>query len=178
MEEKDVLAPVRFAASPIFLSGLRPEALPASVIWEVDLVRAMDLENSQEPPKGFLVWNDRIEDAVAPFYSTAEARDAKEKIEPVAAEVWQQLEPKERLLRKKQMRGGLSKKEEFWLTVAYDSFEKLQLVATARFVTRGRGEPFLERLYDVFCAGFYPCGVDDTDRIVVFDLRTLADDQG
>lgn len=167
------LEPIIFAGEADFLSGNQPDLLPSKIELEADLNRAMELENTQDPPPGYHIWKDSIDASVSPFYSTANAREGEAKLESAAEEVWAKLAPREMDLKKKQLKSGLSEKEEFWLVVAYDSFELLKLVAIGRYVTDGEGIPFLEDIFQVYRAGFYPCGLLRDGSLVAFDVRAL-----
>ena len=76
-------------------------------------------------------------------------------------------------LRKKKIRKTISAYEEFVLTVAHDSLEQLKSVALGRFVHPG-GVAALERIFAIYRAGFYPCGVRADGDPVAFDPVVLS----
>ncbi|WP_133492037.1 hypothetical protein [Alcanivorax sp. 24] len=107
-----VLEPVRLLFSERLFSAAHPEALPNGTEVLTDLDRAMLLENSQELPREYRIWQDVQANAVSPFYCT----DA-------------------------------------YATISMD--------------------PVLEALFQVYHAGFYPCGWRRGNHIVCFDPSVL-----
>ncbi|WP_062563862.1 hypothetical protein [Paracoccus aminovorans] len=169
-----VLEPVRFFGRKQLFSGAKPELLPAGSAIIRDLAEAMTLENDQDPPPGYRIWHDVVEQTLAEFWSTPEAREGRNLVDAAADEQWNAMEDFERELRKKRIRKTITAKEEFWLTVAYDSLEILKGIAVGRYVCGG--VPLLEGIFSVYKAGFYPCGVAHEMRLAVFDPTTLGAD--
>ena len=134
----------------------------------------MVLENSQDLPEGYGVWADAIEGGVYDFYATEEGQQGRAIIEPEADAVWTSRGEFQRALNKKKIRKTITPFEEFWATVAYSILENLQYVSLGRFVKGESGEPFLERLFQIYICGLYPCGLHDDGRIVALDPASLA----
>lgn len=173
MKNKPFLQPLTLFNDPVLLSGNSPESLPQNIECVADLSTAMQLENAQTLPKGYAIWSDALADAVAPFYCTPAGHEGREIIAAKAEEIWDSMGNFERELYKKRLRKTITEWEEFWLTVAYDILEILQSVALARYVGGGSQSQFLEDVYTVFQAGFYPCGLKKDGSIVAFDPRRL-----
>lgn len=165
------LDPIFFVKDPDLLSGANPQIFPVGTEITRDIDYAMTLENSQDLPAGYRIWTDALENAVSPFISSDEARDGQRLLEEKADEVWAPLGDVELDLNKKQLKGTITEREEFWLTVAYDSLEILKSVALARYV--GANDDFLEKVYTIYCAGFYPCGIRNDGTLVAFDPKSL-----
>lgn len=169
-----VLEPVRFFGSEQLFSGAKPELLPPGTTIIRVLADAMSLENDQDPPPGYRIWHDVVEQTLAEFWSTPEAREGRALVDVAADEQWNSMADFERELRKKKIRKTITAKEEFWLTVAYDTLEMLKGIAVGRYVRDG--VPLLEDIFSVYKAGFYPCGVAHEMRLAVFDPATLGTD--
>lgn len=167
-----IFAPIEFWLDDKLLSGADSQALPQGTQIITDLEQAMLLENSQDLPPGYRIWADAIPAALSPFYSTAKSREGEEMIEAQADEVLDARGDFELDLNKKRTLKTITEAEEFWLTVGYDILEALKAVALARYVQGG--EPFLEKLFAVYRAGFYPCGLDDKGNLAAFDPRVLT----
>ncbi|AGT10002.1 hypothetical protein [Paracoccus aminophilus] len=170
MDEGFVLAPVRFFLNPNLLSG-RGGVADCEVIRDLEL--AMQLENDQELPAGYAIWRDALEGAVSPFYATPEGQAGRALIEPEGEEVWDARGEFQRELNKKKIRKTITPFEEFWNTVAYGILETLQSVALARFVLGKKGEPLLERVFEAYQAGLYPCGLRRDGQLVALDPSAL-----
>ncbi|MDQ7774554.1 MAG: hypothetical protein Q4615_00970 [Paracoccus aminovorans] len=122
--------------------------LPAGSAIIRDLAEAMTLENDQDPPPGYRIWHDVVEQTLAEFWSTPEAREGRNLVDAAADEQWNAMEDFERELRKKRICKTITAKEEFWLTVAYDSLEILKGIAVGRYVCGG--VPLLEGIFSVY----------------------------
>ena len=168
--------PIQFFNSSYLLSGKYEDILPKNteIIKSLDL--AMELENEKEIlPDGYQIWSDAISAAVATFYCTDKAKDGEELIEPEAGQAWAAVEQYFRELQLKKIKKTITEKESFWLIVSYDILEILKSVSLGRYVFGENGVPFLEGVYKVFKAGFYPCGIKNDGSIVAFDVTVLRD---
>ncbi|WP_199261274.1 hypothetical protein [Paracoccus binzhouensis] len=172
MDTDHVLEPVRFLADAHMLSGSRPELLPQGSVVIRDLAEAMLLENEQDPPPGYRIWRDSLEQRLAEFWSSPAGREGRAIIDAAAEAQWNAMGDFERDLRKKKIRKTITPAEEFWLTVAYDSLETLKGVALARYVKGG--DPLLEKVFAVYRAGFYPCGITQGMDLAAFDPTVLG----
>ncbi|MFB9221850.1 hypothetical protein [Paracoccus cavernae] len=168
MSEIDfVLEPVHFFGSPLLLSGAHPEALPADAEIVTDLERAMILENEQDLPAGYAIWLDAYAAAKASYFSTDAARDG----EKIAAEAaLRQVSDIERL------EGAALETEfyEFWDTVAGEIIDQLNSIAISRFVLGQAVPKFFADLFQIYRAGFYPCGLREDGGMVAFDPKALG----
>lgn len=173
MNNDDFLSPILLFDDPVLLSGSRSDLLPPRHEMVDDLDRAMTLENEQDLPRGYRIWSDALSNAVAPFFTSDQGREGRALIEEKAEEAWASRGNFELELKKKRIRKAITEREEFWLTVAYDVLETLKAVSLARFVGGVTQSPFLEDVYAVYKAGFYPCGLKGKGKIVAFDVRTL-----
>lgn len=167
------LGPVRLFADDRLLSAGDAERLPPGAERVETLDRAMLLENSQDTPIGYRIWTDVLDEAVSPFYSSAEGREGRALIETEAQRLWDAHGPFERALRIKKIKKTLTPFEDFWLTVAYDSLERLKSVALGRHVLGPANAPALEAVFAVYDAGFFPCGLRRDGVICAFDPRVL-----
>ncbi|MDO5604898.1 MAG: hypothetical protein Q4G25_07045 [Paracoccus sp. (in: a-proteobacteria)] len=167
-----ILAPVRLLESQALLGGGMPDHLPADCEVVRDLELAMNLENEQDLPPGYLVWKDVQERAVAQFRSSPAFHEAEKLIDPVIDAWWNQQKARRLQVRKDQIRGTVNLFDEFFYTVDYDISQQLKMVSAARYCL-AEVPPVLEVIFDVYRAGFYPCGWTQDNRIVAFDATVL-----
>ena len=83
-----VLEPVRLPFSERLFSAAHREALPDGTDVLTDLDRAMLLENSQELPPEYRIWQDVQANAVSPFYCTDAYAAISTDIENAIAPFW------------------------------------------------------------------------------------------
>lgn len=174
MQDKDYLSPLSLFNDPVLLTASRSDLLPQNVEIIRDLRRAMFLENDQDLPVGYRIWSDALTGAVAPFFTTAKAREGREIIDARAEEIWASKGNFELELKKKRIKKTITEHEEFWLTVAYDILETLKSVALARYIGGTLQSKFLEDTYATLQAGFFPCGLRADNGIVAFDPSVLT----
>lgn len=168
-----VLEPVRLPFSARLFSAAQPEALPNGTEILTDLDRAMLLENSQELPPEYRIWQDVQANAVSPFYCTDAYATISTDIENAIAPFWEQWEPIRMALVKRRLRKTQTEFDNFVNTLLYDAVEQLKQVSAARHCLGSDGEPVLEALFRVYHAGFYPCGWRRDNNIVCFDPSVL-----
>ncbi|AFT71348.1 hypothetical protein B5T_03081 [Alloalcanivorax dieselolei B5] len=168
-----VLEPVRLPFSERLFSAAHREALPDGTEALTDLDRAMLLENSQELPPEYRIWQDVQANAVSPFYCTDAYATISTDIEEAVAPFWEQWEPIRMTLVKRRLRKTQTEFENFVNTLLYDAVEQLKQVSAARHCLSPDGEPVLEALFRVYHAGFYPCGWRRDNNIVCFDPSVL-----
>ncbi|CUR45539.1 hypothetical protein BN2364_1098 [Alloalcanivorax xenomutans] len=168
-----VLEPVRLPFSERLFSAAHREALPDGTDVLTDLDRAMLLENSQELPPEYRIWQDVQANAVSPFYCTDAYAAISPDIEEAVAPFWEHWEPIRMTLVKRRLRKTQTEFENFVTTLLYDAVEQLKQVSAARHCLGPDGEPVLEALFQVYHAGFYPCGWHRDNNIVCFDPSVL-----
>ena len=170
------LEPIHFFNSLNLLSGKFADSLPenSEIITSLDL--AMELENEKEIlPNTYKVWSDAISKAVATFCCTDKAKEGEELIDPESEKAWAAVEQYFGELQIKKLKKKISERELFWLVVSYDTLEILKSVSLGRYVFGKNGVAFLEGVYKVYKAGFYPCGIKNDGSFVAFDATVLRD---
>jgi hypothetical protein len=174
MSRADYLEPIQFFKESCLLLGEYEDILPENTEVINSLELAMQLETEQQAlPNGYQIWTDSIEAAVAPFYRAENNEKRKEGEEFIDAEIEQTLTAVNsyfRELQKKKIKKSITTKESYWLNVSGNIMELLKSISLGRYIFGDDGVPFLENIYNILKAGFYPCGIRKDGGIVAFDV--------
>ena len=173
MKNADFKETLQILTSDWLFSGAYEKHLPKDTKVINDLELAMHLANEQHLPRGYHIWKDIQDNAVAEFRTTPAFDTAMQMVKPASDEVLAATNAVTKELFKKRLRKTITEYEDFIFTLFGDVHEQLETISVGQ-ICRGEDlNPVLKDIRASYRCGFYPCGWSKKDRIVVFDPRTL-----
>ncbi|QBR50355.1 hypothetical protein [Erwinia sp. QL-Z3] len=173
-KEKDfIFEPILFLQSGrIFLvRGSFEINFPFELITDIELEKELSLD--QKLPKGYLVWQDAIDNSVSKFRLSDKYSEAENFIAESEGifSVYQKKKSLE--YRKSKIKNNNNKYDDFFMSVIGESYYHMKMLSIRRFIIGYDESDLLEKMYIIYTSGLYPCGLKKDGEIVAFNPESL-----
>lgn len=172
-----VLEPVEFIFTDKFFKGLNGDFAFDTIILR-DIEKAFESAFDQELPKDNVVWLDIIENYRRKLRSNADFDKAYETVSNYLEKL--QVNHSSDLLdyRKKKIKKINNKHDDFVFSEARENaYFVLVTVSINRYLDDFIQDGFLEKLFEIYKSGGWPCGMKK-NSIIVFDPAILIEEEG
>ncbi|WP_026871490.1 hypothetical protein [Inquilinus limosus] len=171
------LEPIRFLYDPGLFSGIGTR-MPPNAEVVTSLETANSLAFSQHVPDDFVIWTDFCDDIARrlradPAFDQAQAIVGTEALNLQKAHL-----PRFKEFRWKLVRKTASDLDKFRFSDASDdAHHMLSLISVGRLIFGLENLDILERIYEIYRRGGWPCGIRKDGRtMMVFDPSVLMDE--
>lgn len=173
-KEKDfILEPILFLQSGrIFLvRGDFEINFPFELITDLELEKELSLD--QKLPKGYLVWQDAIDNSVSKFRLSDKYSEAENFIAESEG-VFSVYQNKKSLeYRKSKIKKYNTKYDDFFMSAIGESYYHMRMLSIRRFIIGYDESDLLEKMYVIYTSGLYPCGLKKDGAIIAFNPESL-----
>ncbi|OTA15309.1 hypothetical protein Xbed_03599 [Xenorhabdus beddingii] len=170
-DHKFITEPMSFLLSNALLSG--GGNLPSGIILLEDKDKSLTLSLSQNLPDGYLVWQDLIENSVGEFSLEDKYSDAEEYLEGIDEEFGDLQEEKTLVYRKSKIKKINTEYDDFYFDILDDVYYQLKMLSLQRYILGYQKASLLEKMFEIYKEGFYPCGMTKDKKIVAFNPMVL-----
>ncbi|MEQ1963127.1 hypothetical protein ABLB69_08120 [Xenorhabdus khoisanae] len=166
-----VTEPMRFLFLDDLLSG--KGKLSSDVILLEEKDKSLKLSFSQDLPDGYLVWQDLIENNVGEFSLEDNYSEAEDYLEGIDEEYGDLQEEKILTYRKSKIKKINTEYDDFYFEILDDIYYQLKMLSIQRYLLGTKSESLLEKMFNIYKEGFYPCGMTKDKKIVAFNPQIL-----
>lgn len=173
-KEKDfIFEPILFLQSGrIFLvRGGFEINFPFELITDLELEKELSLD--QKLPKGYLVWQDAIDNSVSKFRLSDKYSEAENFIAESEGVFSVYQNQKSLEYRKSKIKNYNTKYDDFFMSVIGESYYHMKMLSIRRFIIGYDESDLLEKMYIIYTNGLYPCGLKKDGEIVAFNPESL-----
>ncbi|PHM40341.1 hypothetical protein [Xenorhabdus miraniensis] len=171
VNKKFVIEPMSFLFSDDLLSG--SGELYSGVILLEEKDKSLKLSLSQDLPDGYLVWQDLIENSVGEFSLEDNYSEAEDYLEDIDEEYGDLQEEKILNYRKAKIKKTNTEYDDFYFEILDEVYYQLKMLSIQRYILGHKKESLLEKMFDIYKEGFYPCGMTKDKKIVAFNPMVL-----
>ncbi|AOM41328.1 hypothetical protein [Xenorhabdus hominickii] len=168
VKKEFVIEPMNFLLSEKLLFGT-PCAQLESYLEISDLELALTLAFEQILPNGYVVWSDIIDNSIGKFRLSNEYDDADEYLNDIE-EVFSTHQSKISIYyRKKKVKKENSDYDDFYFEVLDEIYYQLKMLSIQRYILGEQKESILEKIFEIYKEGLYPCGMSKDKKMAVFN---------
>ncbi|WP_323869143.1 hypothetical protein [Xenorhabdus szentirmaii] len=150
-------------------------SLPDCYLKIDNIELALTLAFEQLLPDGYMVWSDIIDNSIGEFRLSHEYDDADKYLNGIE-EIFSVHQSKISIsYRKKKIKKENSDYDDFYFEVLDEIYYQLNMLSIQRYILGEKKESILEKIFEVYKEGLYPCGMTKDKKIVVFNPMVLKD---
>ncbi|MCC8466697.1 hypothetical protein [Photorhabdus bodei] len=169
--KKFITEPMSFLFSDNLLSG--GVKAPSDIILLEDKDKSLRLSLSQDLPDGYLVWQDLIENSVGEFSLKDNYSEAEDYLEDIDEEYSDLQEEKTLIYRKSKIKKTNTEYDDFYFEILDEVYYQLKMLSIQRYILGEQKESILEKIFEIYKEGLYPCGMTKDEKIVAFNPMIL-----
>ena len=172
-EDGFIIEPMLFLQSDrIFLdSGTFEIKFSFEVINDLELAEKLSID--QVLPKGYLVWQDAIDNSISKFRLSEKYSDAENFIAE-SEEIFSIYQKQKSLeYRKSKIKKNNTRYDDFFMSVIGESYYHMKMLSIRRFIIGYDESDLLEKMYAIYTCGLYPCGLKKDGAIIAFNPESL-----
>lgn len=169
--KKFITEPMSFLFSDNLLSG--GEKVPSDIILLEDKDKSLRLSLSQDLPDGYLVWQDLIENSVGEFSLEDNYSEAEDYLEDIDEEYSDLQEEKTLTYRKSKIKKTNTEYNDFYFEILDEVYYQLKMLSIQRYILGYQKKSLLEKIFEIYKGGLYPCGMTKDKKIVAFNPMIL-----
>ncbi|MDE1484148.1 hypothetical protein [Xenorhabdus bovienii] len=172
IKKEFILEPMTFLLSEKLLFGSHGSQSDFYVeIRDPEL--ALTLAFEQLLPNGYVVWSDVIDNSIGKFRLRSEYDDANEYLNDID-EMFSVHQSKISIsYRKKKIKKENSNYDDFYFEILDEVYYQLKMLSLQRYILGGQKESILEKIFEIYKEGVYPCGMTKDKKIVAFNPMVL-----
>lgn len=165
------LEPVRFLASPRFLSGSKNANFDTSVEIITDLDKALSLAFEQSVPDQYLIWQDFFEVINSELRNNKTFDEARRAVDAESLAAQKSIKLKNIEYRKKKIKGINTACDDVKNgEIMDDASSRLASIAMHRIIFGLQDSSIFERIFEIYKHGLWPCGVKaDRKTLIAFN---------
>ncbi|MBS9439968.1 hypothetical protein EAE91_23330 [Photorhabdus noenieputensis] len=172
IKKEFVIEPMAFLLSEKLFSGVLSNQ--SSRYLEIhDPELALTLSFEQLLPDGYLVWLDLIENSISKFRLRSEFNEANEYLNDISKEFSVHYDKISIAYRKKKIKKENSDYDDFYFEVLDEVYSQLNMLSIQRYILGEQKESILEKIFEIYKEGLYPCGMTKDKKIVAFNPMIL-----
>ncbi|WP_036770928.1 hypothetical protein [Photorhabdus australis] len=138
-----------------------------------DKDKSLRLSLSQDLPDGYLVWQDLIENSVGEFSLENNYSEAEYYLEDIDEEYSDLQEEKTLIYRKSKIKKTNTEYDDFYFEILDEVYYQLKMLSIQRYILDYQKKSLLEKMFEIYKEGLYPCGMTKDKNIVTFNPMIL-----